>query len=310
MGWFPTRLIDIGLSKNCNPRLLITSEVPPDGPYVTLSHCWGSVNVIQLKCESLNHFTNGIAITDLPKTFVDAICVTRRLGFRYIWIDSLCIIQDSPGDWLREAMLMYLVYSNSICNIAATGSIDVSIGLFRSRNVHILFPCEINTYYNGIEDPLQYHIIDRFFWKTHLCNAPLNQRSWVVQERFLAPRNLHFGSQQLFWECREFDAAEKYPMGLPMALKYSAAFKSFDPVFDASRMRTITGREWDAGYNFNMLWNKLVEAYSSSRLTKPEDKLIAFAGVAKITKIPTTFIVDYWHNHRLNFRSFLFLGAA
>lgn len=277
--WFPSRLIDIGLSENCEPRLLITRDEAPDGLYVTLSHRWGLAGFIQLTCDSLHGFTQRIPMSDLPKTFVHAIYVTRRLGFRYIWIDSLCIIQDSPGgeDWLREAMLMHLVYSNSMCNIAATGATENSQGLFKQRPVHSLYPCEIVTAWRGIESPVRYHVLDLGFLDAHLNNAPLNRRGWVVQERFLAPRVLHFGEQQLLWECREFDAAERYPTGLPRFVG-PGGFKLLD---DRPRMLPLS-RERDESNGFGILWSKIVKAYSKSQLTVPDDKLIALAGVAKM----------------------------
>ncbi len=71
----------------------------------------------------------------LPKSFQHAIMVTSDLGYKYLWIDALCIIQDSPEDWLKEGIQMALIYKNAMCNISATASKDSHGGLFRSRDV-------------------------------------------------------------------------------------------------------------------------------------------------------------------------------
>ncbi|KAF4625854.1 hypothetical protein G7Y89_g12310 [Cudoniella acicularis] len=293
-GWFPSRLIDIGTSEDCEPRLRITIYEPPDGPYVTLSHCWGKALLIQLKGKYLRRFAEGIPMSDLPKTFVDAICITRRLGFRYIWIDSLCIIQDSKEDWIREALSMDKVYSNSICNIAATASRDSSQGLFRERPVHTLYPCEVDVIRRSDGQAVRHHILDTGFWKEHLGDQPLNQRGWVLQERFLAPRVLHFGFQ-LMWECQELDAAEKYPVGLPEDLKPSACFKSLE---EEPRMKPWNGR-WEKSHSHNIVWNKIMRTYSRTALTKPEDKLIALSGIAKMLQVvmEDEYIAGMWKRH-------------
>jgi hypothetical protein len=120
-----------------------------------------------------------------------------------------------------------------------------------------------------------------------------------VQERLLAPHVLHFSAQQLFWECREFDAAEKYLAGLPPILKWAATFKSIDLTLDRAHMQKMSRREWNKSYNFNMLWNKIVGAYSSARLTKAEDKPIALAGIAKMLQSISNdeYVAGLWQEY-------------
>jgi hypothetical protein len=86
----------------------------------------------------------GFPISILPQTFKDAISVVRRFGARYLWIDSLCILQDSIEDWRREAVLMKDVYKNSLCNIAATGASNTEEGLFVDRDLSLIHPYKIN----------------------------------------------------------------------------------------------------------------------------------------------------------------------
>lgn len=101
----PTRLIDIGQDGDKNWSLRIVSEdhVPPDWPYVTLSYPWGPNPKLLLLSSNIAQLRRPNPIIHLPQTFQDVITVSRSFGVRYIWIDALCIIQDSTGDWEAEA---------------------------------------------------------------------------------------------------------------------------------------------------------------------------------------------------------------
>lgn len=119
--YYPTRLVEILVpGKGEDLRLCLTREEVPTGPYMTLSHRWGAASFLKLTLSKLPDLVKGFSIAELPQTFQDAIVVAQRLGCQYLWIDSLCIIQDSTEDWLHEAGLMGEVYANSHCNIAAT----------------------------------------------------------------------------------------------------------------------------------------------------------------------------------------------
>jgi hypothetical protein len=104
--WYPTRLLDFGLPQDSHSiiRLIHSAEEMINGPYVTLSHCWGKSLFIQLNKNTFSALKSGVSIDDMPRTFREAIGITRRLGARYIWIDSMCIQQvrrqpmTSPSD--------------------------------------------------------------------------------------------------------------------------------------------------------------------------------------------------------------------
>lgn len=133
--WYPTRLIDVGVigSDRRAVKLIETARARPQGPYVTLSHCWGDANLIRKLTSTSLESLLGELPSPLSRTFEDAILATRKLAARYIWIDCLCIIQDNKADWERESMLMAPIYSNALCNIAATTSKDSQGGLFYDR---------------------------------------------------------------------------------------------------------------------------------------------------------------------------------
>lgn len=306
--WYPTRLLDLGRVDDdvSMLRLVITRDVDMCGsPYVTLSHRWGSSDILKLTRQALSGFIgHGISISALPKTFQDAVMVARRLKVRYLWIDSLCIIQDDEGlaDWLKEARCMDKVYANSLCNISATGSSDSSQGLFFRRRPESVYVNELELCWDPAEwfkpDPpkTRYTFYEMQLWGKGLGEAPLLQRGWVVQERFLAQRVIHFSQDQLYWECPELDACETFPEQLPGISKATAMFKRL-PLDSGEQAKEKQQTEnLDQASEDHQLWRRLVAAYSKCLLSKPEDKLIAFSGIARrmMSIIGSEYIAGMW----------------
>jgi len=133
----PTRVLDVGDDSSQHVVLIETGS--RQGRYVALSHCWGPPEKRPLRTtkNTLTDHLDGIAIEALPKTFKDAVTITRALGVRYLWIDSLCIMQDSQEDWEKEASQMREVYQFSYCNIAGTDARDSTEGLIFDRPLGI-----------------------------------------------------------------------------------------------------------------------------------------------------------------------------
>jgi hypothetical protein len=109
---------------------------------------------------NLGKLKAGIPLQDLPQTFRDAVDITRRLGISYIWIDSLCIIQDSTEDWNNEASQMCEVYQHAICNVAATGAFDSTEGLFFNKNLYAIRPCKVQVPVRQSPDFKEVYIMD------------------------------------------------------------------------------------------------------------------------------------------------------
>lgn len=133
----PMRVIDVGTFSHQSVRLVSLTDLDKQGisgRYMTLSHCWGTGSDIQLASittkATLASRRQIIEISDLQKTFQDAIHVTRRLGIRYLWIDSLCIVQDDEEDVDLGCQDMSEIYSYSYCTIAASDSINGQGGCF------------------------------------------------------------------------------------------------------------------------------------------------------------------------------------
>lgn len=331
--FYPTRLLILGPVDEPFVKLIVTKSADgqdsncltePKGQYVTLSHCWGKTGqTFSLNEKNLGVFqSKGIPLKELPRTFRDAIHFARRLSqsVKYIWIDSLCIMQKNEADWLQESTQMYQVYRNSYCNISATFAEDSHHGLYANRdpqhlwgeevnlNTKELVPSEFRVRSGG--GSLDNHgariqrcrIVDPSHWERKVEAAPVNTRAWVLQERLLAPRVIHFCEDQIAWECRELDASESSTDGI------ADVEVKFGEIRDRGRIRlkSLVAQEYgqqDSSSNFEdgakqaqENWNLITEKFSKTNLTKPKDKLIALAGIAEqfYGKIAAPYVAGLW----------------
>ncbi|KAF4437477.1 tol, partial [Fusarium albosuccineum] len=219
ISWKPSRLIHINPSSDpLEIHLVEGADVPDRVEYLTLSHCWGGGSPLQLTKETLEPFKSSISADDLPRTFLDACNVVKLLGHKYLWIDSLCIIQDDPEDWAIQAGRMASVYGNAWLSICATAASDVHDGLFsveEERDRKAWLPIWVRRAWGG---PFSgdYCVSDFRSWWTRLANTPLNRRAWAFQERALAPRVLHLGLEQVAFECCSMCACERLPLRDPI----------------------------------------------------------------------------------------------
>lgn len=199
----PTRVINVRAHENDVSLFVSNGE---NANYIALSHCWGGASLIRTKKSSLQRYQQCIEYDNLSTTIQDAVYVARELGIQYLWVDSLCIIQDDEEDWSYEAKRMALVYEGAYFTIAATAAEDGTQGLFTPRFPQDLVevPCDpldptAGSVYVGVKDRTA--IFEMF-------KGPLNNRAWVLQERLFSRRTVHFASDQLYWECDEGLLAE------------------------------------------------------------------------------------------------------
>lgn len=190
----PTRLIHIEASRERLEVIQGSSSLC----YAALSHCWGNSPKLCTLTSNLEAFRREIPHSLLPLNFQEAIKVARALKIPYLWIDSLCIVQDDLADWEREAGRMGQVFSNAYCTIAATSAAASDEG-FLARQTGPPLSVTIETPSGGILH------VSEFMEDYHqdLELAPLNTRGWVLQERALSRRTLHFSKTQVYWECGE-----------------------------------------------------------------------------------------------------------
>ncbi|KAI0012356.1 heterokaryon incompatibility protein-domain-containing protein [Xylariaceae sp. FL0662B] len=258
----PTRLIAVG-NGEVAPKIVFSEHLRAEKwtQYVTLSHCWGSLQFTTLTTANIEEFQRCIPKEALPKTFRDAIEICRYLDLPYLWIDSLCIIQDSEMDWQRESSLMAQVYGQCNLNIAATAAEDGSVGCFFEREKS--WRCQFTA---DPDHPDKLYDCFPYQWR-HPRRNVLRRRAWIIQERYLSRRTLHFTDLQVFWECDEEASCEFCPMGL-------------SEYFD-DRIKPSTYFSLDRRPLTHDKWPWLVVWYSRARLTKPEDRLAAIAGLAR-----------------------------
>lgn len=203
---FPTRLIDVGTVLDPQLRLIEThEEQPTDHRYIALSHPWGDTkqyppfNTVRKDLSGekrdVESFKQRIPYEELPATFRDTVDSTRALGVRYLWVDSICIIQGPDGDFSEEAKKMEDVYSGAFCILAASRALHQHDGFLKRRpqasyvtltgpGGHPYYVCQAID--NFAEDVLE---------------GSLNQRGWVLQERALARRTIYFTEAQTYFEC-------------------------------------------------------------------------------------------------------------
>lgn len=197
--------------------------------YATLSHCWGRTKYFTLSKSNLQQLKNQIPSEDLSRTVQDAITIAHGLGFEYIWVDTLCIIQDGLMDWDREVAMMKSVYGKSSLNIAAAGARDGRDSCFFSQPAH--WNCKLQLY--NSHHVLQYSTAPISLYSRCLIDMPLMKRGWVLQVRLLAMRTLHFTTTELFWECDHTTACESFPERLHRDMMMSPGFLSKQTINDS-----------------------------------------------------------------------------
>ena len=230
---------------------------------------------------------------DLSKTFQDAIVLTRNLGYQYIWIDSLCIIQDDEVDWQIESSKMADIYENAAVTISANTAKDGSGGLFTDRyqldregNRYEVASIELKS---QTEDGQPVSIFARRPLTTveyENENLPLFGRAWTFQERLLSRRVVHFNRRELMWECNGCVHCEcgsgRNRQGIHGA---QANFQRLFPSASATSQQQQISR-----------WRTLVTEYSGKLLKKPSDRLPALSGVAKRLQktIKSEYLAGIW----------------
>ncbi|KAF3067289.1 hypothetical protein GL218_08627 [Daldinia childiae] len=303
-------------------RLVPTSDLLPNYPrYATLSHCWGTARHLMLLCSNKNDFLRNIPKAQLPKTYRDAIMVARYFGIEYLWIDSLCIVQDDTDDWLRESVKMADVYGCSSLNIAATGARDGTVGCFFERDERLIrqlprvrvrlihkgnAPITNGNSDDDADDTTKNYLVDIVssdIYNRGIEESPLVSRAWCFQERFLAPRTLHFAEPQIFWECQAMSRCETFPNGVPsqyhprnlrpivevttapnrahdVALR-SAMRGFWNPRLPYEFLLSMEHGERNSISTLAEIWAQCVSMYSRTKLTRQSDKLVAISGVAR-----------------------------
>jgi hypothetical protein len=299
----PRRLVDIGTNKSRfaqRVKLIETNDVKYQ--YVCLSHCWGdSISPCSTTTTSYEENIQDIPWEKLSLTFQDTIAFARKLQVRYIWIDAICIMQDSNEDWAREVSNMAQIFEGAYFTIAATASKDDSEGLHREEQGGLYNTHMIRTGQKGLrEGKIHYRRRLPHFsirskrpqYAEPVTTFPLLHRGWAAQERLLSPRVLHFTSTELVWECLEASGCQCLQGSDPF---YNAeTIEALDPkTSHASLVVPSAPLDVDEQLIAFMRWQLLVREMSKTKLTLSKDKLPAFSGLAQQFHAGLPFVGDY-----------------
>ena len=262
-GTLPKRVLDVGVIPGSNIISLYESQHEAV-PYIALSHCWGNPTIHKIPLKTLksniNEMKNNISWDLLSKTFQQAITTTQQLGIRFLWIDSLCIIQDDGGDWEEQAALMGAIYEHAYLTISATSGASGADGCYFERDQ----PEKLDS---GVHVQRR---IDHAWYGNQSKAYPTASRGWCLQERILSTRILHYTKAEMIWECRD-----------------SMDCECGDLTGGSTRPQT-DGRDW----------HKIVELYSKADLTKSSDKLPAISAMAsaKASQDGSLYLAGLWVN--------------
>jgi len=275
-------LIDVG-SATQDPFLVVL-DPGTLGIYAALSYCWGLHQPVTLKTAMLKDRLPSFPIQQLSATLRDAMLICRELGFQYIWIDTLCIIQDSPNgtDWMIESGMMDTVYGNAAITIAASAAKEASEGMLHK------FP--VARHLEGCTVP--YRLEDGRVGKVYIhfhpyeinSHQPIAKRAWTFQESLLSPRLLSYGTNQLAWKCKQGTLC--------------ANTQASDSV--------------DARILDSLKWKNIVLEFTSRNLTVSSDRLAALSGYAKSvflksksspmaeTQLGSSYLAGLWSHNILH----------
>lgn len=328
----PLRLVNVGTRDE--PEILRLEEGQNcSGDYLTLSYRWGDPSSItQTTKETISQYKDGIPLDSLSRIFRDAIEFTRLIGVKYIWIDSLCIIQDDLEEKAREVQRMAQIFEGSLATLSASVATSGDSALLTERQRFNII--EVTKFKSDARNwEQQLYVTDQILsdFSDDVLNGILGSRAWCFQERLLAPRLLHFGRDQLHWECHEgiwsesntmrqwYDQLSSFDDGeLRMSLQDNTVLNqpagkvTFGPTedggierLDAEWHKAITAPNQvspppssDKKRNTYDAWYRAVSAYTYRQLTSPYDKLPALAGAATRFNrfIKDSYAAGIWSN--------------
>jgi hypothetical protein len=298
--WLPTRLLDVGFSDSSALRLVLSCSLDIETQYLALSHRWGTDMGCVLNSSNITAYQTTIPLSNISATIRDSVAVTRALGFRYLWVDSMRIVQNDLNDWAREPTTMSKVYGLSTCTIAAVNSGSGSAGYFAARNQYRIQPCRVpnpfskdRKYSFNIGSQYLHHIHER-----KVRNSLWYNRGWVFQERTLSPRLLIFSQTQILWACKQLQAAETWPCGKTNE-NHIDRFESF--MVEKSRFEKLLDRSCGVSVDQSAWWMFLKDYMASAKLTKQSDRLIAIQGIATLIQDLTgvSYFGGFWLNDNL-----------
>ncbi|KAL2060080.1 hypothetical protein VTL71DRAFT_9902 [Oculimacula yallundae] len=305
----PTRVLDVSRQLGeGNIKLVETGGMV--GQYVALSYCWGRTLQRRTMIATLEGHKQNIPVRGLPKTICDAITVTRELGIRYLWIDSLCIIQDSSEDKAKEISKMSNIYREAAVTISAAITSDCGQGFLHDRaevierlqgsfQLPFLFESgqEAEDVFFCTDSSMGYGI------KDFVSKEVIETRAWTLQESWLSPRLLIYGTGPVQWRCLSREST--HGLDTTDSIDFVSSIRSGcyndrgkflkEPTATAgSTMPTMLNEARDR----QQRWQSIAQNYQSRQLTVATDKLPALSGIATIFHhlSKDTYLAGLWES--------------
>lgn len=267
----PTRLIEVD-HKATSPTVRLAVTAGQVGSYVALSYRWGGAQEHATTTANIQEYLQEIPRRSIPDTISDAIHVTKKLGFKYLWVDSYCILQDDDADMITELAKMSSIYQNAVMTICAASTRSCEDGFLedrikttkRARETRCTIP--LKDRYGGPAGTIHLEVALHRAAPAHLTldNEPLNKRAWALQEIVLSQRTLYYGEERLIWSCE----AGKSPDGGTWTDADQGIWLSLPP---SSSQKTEAGLQ---------VWLEAVEMFSKRALTVDDDKFPAISAIA------------------------------
>jgi hypothetical protein len=295
----PDRLVHI-VSKSC---VRLSTRHPLNTPYLALSYCWGVPNIFSTTNDNLREHLEGILVSKLPKTFRHALVITQALGYEYIWIDSMCIIQGDKEDFAHQSVQMGDIYSNADLVLSADLADNVHEGFLHERaraSFAIEIPVSKCTQREHGQRPNETHSVCSegmsrmehqtpggiktiFVYPTHMMNddgpqvSPTFERAWCFQEQRLARRLIHFTVASMYWSCRVHSRCECGTINGDSHMHKVQDFGIRGPLTNYANPEETSSM---TSYQAMQHWSDVVQEFSRRKLTNPTDRLPAIAGLA------------------------------
>ncbi|KAL7942113.1 heterokaryon incompatibility domain-containing protein [Trichoderma barbatum] len=280
----PTRVVDIGMPGTLSlPRVFVSQGARKD--YIALSHCWGGRIESVLTTKTYRDYQQALPISEISANFKDTFRIARELGIRYVWIDSLCIIQDSKDDWEIESSKMGAVYRNATLTVSALISAKSTVGILKNNNNNFLGApksTKLRIYEDSSKDEqveVHWKSLDEENLRTLMNECALTSRGWTLQEYVLSPRNLLYGGRQIYWRCPSLTiSADDTPEGnqFPDQKFQKASEVMYSDILAAPPEIEASVKAVLEDYY------ELAETYSARQLTYGSDKSAAFSGIAQM----------------------------
>lgn len=285
-------------------RVVQTSGSTVPLQYAALSYCWGGDQALKLMSHNSTEFSHDLPLNALPATLRDAITICVSLNISFLWVDSLCIIQDDEVFKLQEIAEMSRIYKHAQLTICASSAASATEGFLSPRQSPFIkdqvfkFPCYSE---DGVESSIFAGYLSAMAMSKYdndneeerlpgprpalrssgpgleALREPLDRRGWALQEQLLSNRVIFFKRNQLQWKCQSLPDGEYWVDGFEGNLSTQPVARPMLPAApkeDDASWSSWKGRAMKA-------YNAIVEDYSSRDLSVEVDRPLAISGIAR-----------------------------